>query len=161
MWSKAEGMLVYNNSDGQLFNYGDGKLPPEQGWRYTHCQSGFCQLSKNDDQSLRLSWGKISPMCIKINFAREGHHFWTRFELQPFMWSEGRPVYKNPDEFEYLMVAENKSTWGLFKTKSRTTTIREIMSIPPEASSGRATLSPLEKEAGPSVKLQVSNWRWV
>ena len=139
---------------GSLRNQGEGELPPEQGWLYDRrtCPGTLCR-HLDDDLSLGLSWGQISPVCRLVNFDEEGKPFWRRLELQPFKWSEGRPVYNNPDESEYLMVVESQTTWSLFKTNGGGPSS-------PEASSGRATLSPVDKEAGPSARLAVSNWRW-
>ena len=141
---------------GSLRNEGGGEVPPTQGWLYDRrtCPGTLCQYF-NDDQSLGLSWLKqIDPLCRLVNFAEEGGLFWRRLELQPFKWSEGRPVYKNPkNPMEYLMVAEGQSTWTVFKTDGGGGPVS------PEASSGRATLSPVDKEAGPSARLGVSNWR--
>ena len=144
---------------GALKNPGEGEIPPTQGWLYDRrsCPLSNCQHF-NDDPSLGLSWLKqIDPVCRLVNFGEEGAPFWRRLELQlPFKWSEGRLVYKNPkDPTEYLKVAEGESTWDLFKTDAGGNPSS------PEVSSGRATLSPVDKEAGPSGRFGVSNWRWV
>ena len=161
------------NPGGFLGNQGDGEVPPETGWLYDRrtCPGRHCRLF-NDDQSLRLSWGSISPVCRLVLLSAEGEDvkiaqstiffYGDKLELQPFKWSEGRPIYQKPNVLEYLMVAEGQTTWSVFKTHwspFSSPTIQDMMSKPPKASSGRATLSPVDKEAGPSARLGVSNWR--
>ena len=131
-------------------------VPPTDDWLYDRktCPFSNCQFF-NNDQTLDLKWKQIDPVCELVNFDEEGGPFWRRLELQPFKWSEGRPVYQNPKNTEeYLMVAEGQSTWIVFKKTDG--------GVPasPDASSGRATLSPADEEAGPSARLGVSNWRW-
>ena len=66
------------------------------------------------------------------------------------MWSEGRPVFiKNDGKF--LLVAEGLSSWHIMWS----TTANRSWII-----SGRATNSPSSPEAGASVKMRVSRWRY-
>ena len=67
-------------------------------------------------------------------------------------WSEGRPVFKKVDgETRFLLVREGETTWTI--RSSTTATGAWIQS-------GRATNSPSSPEAGPSVRLGVTRWRY-
>ena len=67
-------------------------------------------------------------------------------------WSEGRPVFKKVDgETRFLIVKEGTTNWSI----DDSTTETEVWII-----SGRATNSPASPEAGASVRLGVTRWRY-
>ena len=72
--------------------------------------------------------------------------------LEEGRWSEGRPIFKKVDgETRFLLVAEGDTVWSI--TDSTTATGAWIQS-------GRATNSPSSPEAGPSVRLGGTRWRY-
>ena len=73
--------------------------------------------------------------------------------LEVGRWSEGRPVYKKVDgeTTRYLLVAEGAAVWCI--TDSTTAPGGWI-------SSGRGTNSPSSPEAGPSVRVGYTGWRY-
>ena len=72
--------------------------------------------------------------------------------LEEGRWSEGRPIFKKVDgETRFLSVKEGKTQWSI--RSSTTATVAWIQS-------GRATNSPSSPEAGASVKMGVSRWRY-
>ena len=72
--------------------------------------------------------------------------------LEVGRWSSGRPVFKKVGgEPRFLLVEEEFPSWSI--TDSMTTTGAKIIS-------GRATNSPSSPEAGPSVRLGWTGWRY-
>ena len=72
--------------------------------------------------------------------------------LEEGRWSAGRPVFKKVDgETRFLLVKEGETVWSI--RSSTTATVAWIQS-------GRATNSPSSPEAGGSVRLGVTRWRY-
>ena len=75
------------------------------------------------------------------------------YRFQMNRWSSGRPVYKlvNSEVNRYLLVKEGKINWTIRRSINATTAFIR---------SGRGTNSPTSAEAGPSVRLGITRWRY-
>jgi len=149
-WQVSE---TLGNRNDYIKNCQDTQLPPTKNWEYVG-DGGW----SDDDTSLTLEFTTLSPICQLVRVAGEGEVVEKQgsslgdYRLEEGRWSEGRPVFKKINgETRFLIVGEGSSSWYI--QTSTTATGGWI-------SSGRATNSPSSPEAGPSVRREVTRWRY-
>ena len=111
-----------------------------------------------DDTTFRLSFSSLSPCrLIRVEGDTEVRRLHSTemgdYRFQINRWSSGLPVYKliNSKVERYLLVPQGKVNWSI--RVSTNATSEYIVS-------GRTTNSPTSADAGPSVRLGVTRWRY-
>jgi len=136
-----------------LRNSQNTDTPPSTQWEYDDGKKF------HDDTSLTLVFSTLSP-CKLVRVAGRGEVVWRRgselgdYRLEEGRWSSGRPVFKKVDgETRFLFVPEGQIAWVIDSSIAATHAGSSIFS-------GRATNSPSSPEAGPSVRLGWTGWKY-
>jgi len=138
----------------RLRNFQNTNTPPSTQWKLYLFADGGKWIA----DSLTLEFTTLSPICQLVRVAGEGDVVKKQgsslgdYRLEEGRWSAGRPVFKKVDgERRFLLVKEGRTTWAISSSTTGTGTWIE---------SGRATNSPASPEAGPTVRLGRTRWKY-
>jgi hypothetical protein len=154
-YNAALGMwLAYTSlgaNSAYILSVGDFPTPPLTGWRYA-ANGGW----QSGDASFELREESLRPCEIVLVAATGDAASVHPGILGPYHltgnWSAGRPVFRHERGDRVLLVKEGYSNWRIARTTSDTGSW---------ITSGRATNSPDQPEAGPSEREGTTGWRYV